>query len=124
MPSCASCARRTTSWHARPPPCAPRWTRAGTRWRGAGLDASTTNGPVALSIPRGYSCKLETGTLNGPFRADIPIAIEDRSVTVHHHRFTATLGSGGPLVRATTTNGPVVVTYAGTSGRKDKDEDD
>ena len=38
----------------------------GDQWRGPGLDLRTTNGPVNLNIPDGYSARLETGTVNGP----------------------------------------------------------
>ena len=84
----------------------------GTRWRGAGLDASTQNGPVALAVPRGYSCMLETGTINGPVRVDIPVTIQGR-INGHRRYVNTKLGAGGPPVRAITTNGPAVVSYAG-----------
>jgi hypothetical protein len=77
----------------------------GNRWEGKGLDAETQNGPVVLRIPRDYSARLETGTINGPFNIDIPITIQGR-VT---RRISTTLGSGGAPVRAVTTNGPAEV---------------
>lgn len=81
---------------------------AGSRWDGEGLDAETRNGPVRLTIPDGYNAKLETGTVNGPFDTDVPLQVtlmgRQRS-----RRIEATLGSGGPLIRAITTNGPVVI---------------
>jgi DUF4097 and DUF4098 domain-containing protein YvlB len=77
----------------------------GSRWSGAGLDAATTNGPVTLSIPRGYSATLTTGTVNGPMNLDIPLTVQGR----FPRQFTTELGGGGAPVRAVTTNGPVVV---------------
>jgi hypothetical protein len=77
----------------------------GSRWSGAGLDAATTNGPVTLSIPRGYQATLTTGTVNGPMNIDIPLTVQGR----FPRQFTTELGGGGPPVRAVTTNGPVVV---------------
>lgn len=77
----------------------------GSRWSGAGLDAATTNGPVTLSIPRGYSATLTTGTVNGPMNIDIPLTVQGR----FPRQFTTELGGGGAPVRAVTTNGPVVV---------------
>lgn len=75
----------------------------GDRWRGAGLDLRTTNGPVNLGIPVGYSARLETGTVNGGMRIDFPITLQGNI----GRRITTDLGNGGPPIRAVTTNGPV-----------------
>jgi DUF4097 and DUF4098 domain-containing protein YvlB len=75
----------------------------GTSWNGERLDLSTTNGGVVLEIPRGYNAELETGTVNGGMNIDFPITIQGRI----GRRITTTLGKGGPLVRAVTTNGAV-----------------
>jgi hypothetical protein len=90
----------------------------GARWSGAGCDASTTNGPVSLSVPRGYSCMLETGTINGPMDLGIPIVMQGR-INIRHEHITTKLGSGGPQVRAVTTNGPAVVRYTGEGGSEE-----
>lgn len=78
----------------------------GTKWDGIGLDASTQNGPVQLSIPKGYSAELETGTQNGPMDFGLPITLQGR---INPRKITTTLGKGGPRVRVVTQNGPVVV---------------
>lgn len=75
----------------------------GDRWRGNGLDLRTTNGPVNLSIPDGYSAHLETGTVNGGMRIDFPVTLQGNI----GRRITTDLGNGGPSIRAVTTNGPV-----------------
>jgi hypothetical protein len=77
----------------------------GERWRGAGLDLRTTNGPVNLGIPEGYSARLETGTVNGGMRIDFPVTLQG---TIGR-RITTQLGDGGPPIRAITTNGPVQI---------------
>jgi DUF4097 and DUF4098 domain-containing protein YvlB len=77
----------------------------GDRWRGEGLDLRTTNGPVNLQIPDGYSARLETGTTNGGMRIDFPVTLQG----VIGRRITTTLGNGGASIRAVTTNGPVEV---------------
>jgi hypothetical protein len=92
----------------------------GRSWRGAGLDASTENGPVRLSMPRGYSCMLETGTINGPMKMHIPIVVQGR-VNLRNQQFTTKLGDGGPRVRATTTNGPAIVRYVDEGGEERSD---
>jgi hypothetical protein len=78
----------------------------GQQWDGQGLDVETSNGGVKLAIPEGYSAELETGTSNGGLRLDIPITIQGELTRKH---VTATLGGGGPRVRAVTTNGGVAV---------------
>lgn len=78
---------------------------SGTSWTGRGLDLQTTNGPVTLYIPEGYNAHLETGTVNGPMRFDFPVTVQGRI----SRRLSADIGSGGATIRATTTNGPVVV---------------
>jgi hypothetical protein len=75
----------------------------GSSWKGERLDLRTTNGAVSLDIPRGYNAELETGTVNGGMYVDFPITIQGRI----GRRINTTLGSGGPLVRAVTTNGVV-----------------
>ena len=77
----------------------------GTTWKGAGLDLETTNGGVELSIPRGYNAELETGTVNGGMNIDFPITVQGSI----GRRINTKLGNGGPRVRATTTNGGVVI---------------
>lgn len=77
----------------------------GDSWRGPGLDLRTTNGPVNLGIPEGYSARLETGTENGGMRIDFPVTLQG---TIGK-RITTQLGRGGAPIRAVTTNGPVVI---------------
>ena len=78
---------------------------AGPRWEGEGLDVETRNGSVRLTLPANYSAEFETGTVHGRVQIDFPATIHSG----RERRFTATLGSGGPKVRAVTTNGSVVV---------------
>lgn len=78
---------------------------SGQRWDGQGLDVETQNGAVRLTLPSNYSAELETGTVHGRVNIDFPM-------TMHPGRqrlYTATLGLGGPKIRAVTTNGAVMV---------------
>jgi len=75
----------------------------GDRWTGEGLDVRTTNGGVEMAIPTNYSAQLETGTVNGGMDIGFPITVQGRI----DRRLTTQLGSGGPVVRVTTTNGGV-----------------
>ena len=78
---------------------------AGSRWEGSQLDTSTTNGGVSMSVPADYSARLETGTVNGHIRVDFPVTVQGQI----DRQFSINLGSGGPLVRAATTNGSVSI---------------
>jgi hypothetical protein len=78
---------------------------AGNTWRGNQLDVQTTNGGINVSVPDGYSARFETSTVNGRVKSEVPGA---NIIKGQNDRTTAiTLGSGGPLVRLTTTNGGV-----------------
>jgi DUF4097 and DUF4098 domain-containing protein YvlB len=78
----------------------------GTRWDGEQLDVSATNGGVSLHVPENYSARLETRTVNGRVNVDFPVTMQGR---IDSRELSLNLGSGGPLIRAVTTNGGVSV---------------
>jgi DUF4097 and DUF4098 domain-containing protein YvlB len=78
----------------------------GRSWEGGKLEASTANGGVTIAMPENYSAHIQTGTVNGAIDSDFPV-----SVTVQG-RFRPqdldfNVGSGGPLIHVSTTNGGV-----------------
>jgi len=75
----------------------------GARWEGEALDVRTTNGGVRIRVPENYSARLETGTVNGGVNIDFPVLVQGKI----GRDISTTLGSGGALVRAETTNGGV-----------------
>jgi hypothetical protein len=75
----------------------------GDRWDGESLDVSTTNGGVIMSVPENYSAHLQTGTVNGSINVDFPVNVQGRLTK----QVAFDLGSGGPLIKAMTTNGGV-----------------
>jgi len=79
----------------------------GDKWDGESLDVSTTNGGVSLSMPENYSAHLETGTVNGNVSVDFPVNVPLTDRGRMPKDVTVDLGSGGPTVRAMTTNGGV-----------------
>lgn len=78
----------------------------GGKWQGQGLDVATTNGNVQWYLPASYSAQLFTSTINGDIRTTLPVG-QRRSGS--RHEVSTSLGSGGPLLKATTTNGNVVI---------------
>jgi Putative adhesin len=78
---------------------------AGDHWEGTGLDVETHNGGIRLTLPKGFSAELEAGTTHGGVSIDFPVTVQGR---LGRH-ITTTLGSGGPKIRAMTTNGGVTI---------------
>lgn len=81
----------------------------GDRWDGEGLNVKTTNGGVNLLLPDNYSAHLETGTVNGNVSFGFPVNVPLTDRGRMPKDISVDLGSGGPTVRATTTNGGVRV---------------
>jgi hypothetical protein len=85
----------------------------GAGWEGTGLDIETSNGPVTVRVPEHYSAQLEVGTVNGPIAIRHPGVPQPASARRGRRPTSgpirATLGAGGPLIKATTVNGPVSV---------------
>lgn len=78
---------------------------SGNQWDGEGMDVTTTNGGVKMVLPENYSARLETGTVNGGMKFDFPITVQGEV----KRELSVNLGSGGPLIRAKTTNGGVTI---------------
>ena len=84
---------------------------AGDRWDGETLDVRTTNGGIVISVPENYSAHLETGTVNGGLSIDFPVTVQGKI----SRELAVNLGSGGPTVRAMTTNGGVRIRRTGSN---------
>jgi Toastrack DUF4097 len=82
---------------------------SGDAWDGTGADVTTTNGGVQVVVPERYNAHLITGTTNGSLSFDFPVMVQGRI----NRRLETDLGSGGPSIRAVTTNGSVRVRRAG-----------
>jgi hypothetical protein len=82
---------------------------SGNSWKGSGLDVETTNGGVHLSIPETYAARIETGTVNGGFKSDIPALNVEKTERQRKTHITADLNGGGAPVRIMTTNGGVKI---------------
>jgi hypothetical protein len=77
----------------------------GDEWDGEGLDVRTTNGGITLVLPDDFNAELESATTNGGISIDFPVTVSGRI----NRRLRTTLGSGGPMIRAVTTNGGVTI---------------
>jgi DUF4097 and DUF4098 domain-containing protein YvlB len=79
---------------------------AGDYWDGTGLDVQTHNGGIRISMPRDYSAALDVGTAHGRVSIDFPVTVQGAIISRH---LETVLGSGGPKLRAITTNGGVSI---------------
>ena len=82
---------------------------AGARWEGEMLNVTTTNGGVNIAMPDNYSAHLETGTTNGNVSSDFALNVPLTERGRMPKEISVDLGSGGPTIRAITTNGGVRV---------------
>jgi hypothetical protein len=92
---------------------------SGNSWIGSGLDVTTSNGGVNLTLPETYAANVETGTVNGGFKSDIPslnITTEDiKGSTIGRtraNRIVTSLNGGGAPIRVVTTNGGIRINSA------------
>lgn len=90
---------------------------SGSSWNGTGLDVTTTNGGVNLTIPQNFAANIETGTVNGGFKSDIP----ELNVTTENvvgggwggrsraKQINTSINGGGAPIKVRTTNGGVKI---------------
>jgi DUF4097 and DUF4098 domain-containing protein YvlB len=76
---------------------------AGSSFDGNQFEARTTNGGVTISMPENYSAHIRTETVNGSVRTDFPVTVQGEV----KRNLDFNVGSGGPLIHVTTTNGGV-----------------
>jgi DUF4097 and DUF4098 domain-containing protein YvlB len=85
---------------------------AGASWQGEMLNVTTTNGGVNLMMPDNYSAHFETRTVNGNVQSDFPLNVQMTERGRLPKEINVDLGSGGPTIRAVTTNGGVHLSRA------------
>jgi hypothetical protein len=92
---------------------------SGASWKGSGLEVTTTNGGVKISMPENYAANIETGTVNGGFRSDIPalnVSTEniqgDEYSRPRSKRISTAFNGGGAPLKISTTNGGVSISSA------------
>ncbi len=57
-------------------------------------------------MPQNYSAHVQTETVNGGIRSDFPVTVTGR-IQPRPRSMDVNLGSGGPLIHVSTTNGAV-----------------
>lgn len=81
----------------------------GSRWDGKGLRAVTTNGPIDLRLPEGFTSAVRVDASRwSPVDCDAPACERSQRRRSDDER-TYLFGTGEPVVRLATTNGPVTI---------------
>lgn len=82
---------------------------AGPAWEGRQMEVGTRNGGVTMTLPASYSAHIQAETRNGRIQSDFPVgpAFDSRA-----RALDLNLGSSGPLIHVTTSNGGVRLTRA------------
>ena len=81
----------------------------GRTWEGGQLQAQTSNGGVTITMPDNYSAHIQTETVNGAIDSDFPVTVtvQGRVWPQRPQSLDFNVGSGGPLIHVSTTNGGV-----------------
>ena len=69
--------------------------------------AHTTNGSIMARLSGEINARLKVHTTNGSINTSLPITISNLNQS--RHRLEGTIGSGGPLIEMSTTNGSVSI---------------
>ena len=81
----------------------------GANWNGGSLQADAVNGPVSLSVPSGFqSAFLVESRGHSPISCHASVCDDARKTWDDEHR-RIEYGSGAPVIRLSTENGPVSV---------------
>ncbi|MDB5235482.1 MAG: hypothetical protein JWR44_2475 [Hymenobacter sp.] len=84
-------------------------TLTGNKWDGKGLDVETTNGGISWKLPKEYSAQFFTSTNMGSIRAGKPVT----KTGFMNKELATSLGKGGVMVKAVTSNGGIRVEQEG-----------
>lgn len=69
-----------------------------------GLEYSTVNGSITVELPANANARVNLSTVNGRISSDFPLTLDGN---INPRRIRATLGEGGPTLRASTVNGGI-----------------
>ncbi len=81
----------------------------GKQWEGTGLEGRTENGPLTLRLPDGYTSGVHVeATGYSPFNCEARACDQARGTWRSNHHGVE-MGTGTPMVRMSTVNGPVSI---------------
>jgi hypothetical protein len=80
----------------------------GDKWEGPALDVRTVNGGISLALPSNLSAELDARAVNGGIQVDYPVTVS--GLISNRRELRGTIGSGGPRIRASATNGGITIT--------------
>ena len=78
------------------------------KWEGPYLEVRTVNGGIHLALPSSLSAELEARAVNGGVNVDFPVTVS--GLISSRRELRGTIGSGGPRIRASATNGGITIT--------------
>jgi hypothetical protein len=78
------------------------------KWDGPSLEVRTINGGINLALPSNLSAELDARAVNGGIHVDFPITVS--GLISNRRELRGTIGSGGPRIRASATNGGITIT--------------
>jgi DUF4097 and DUF4098 domain-containing protein YvlB len=81
---------------------------SGDKWEGPSLEVRTVNGGIHLALPSNLSAELEARAVNGGVNVDFPVTVS--GLISARRELRGTIGSGGPRIRASATNGGITIT--------------
>jgi DUF4097 and DUF4098 domain-containing protein YvlB len=73
---------------------------------GDGVRYSSVNGSITITLPEATGAELDLSTVNGKIPTEHPVTLDG---TISRRRVKATMGKGGPTIKASTVNGSVTV---------------
>ncbi|MGA1309381.1 MAG: DUF4097 family beta strand repeat-containing protein [Gemmatimonadaceae bacterium] len=73
---------------------------------GDGVGYKSVNGSITVTVPEGTGAELDLSTVNGRITTEHPVTLDG---TISRRRVKATMGKGGPTLKASTVNGSVTV---------------
>jgi len=95
----------------------------GTKWDGAGLDASSENGPLSVRVPDAYDSGVSVESRgHSPFSCKAPACNESHGDWGDGNRGVR-MGGDNPVVRLRTVNGPVEIKSAGARNANHDSDD-
>ena len=80
----------------------------GDKWEGPSLEVRTVNGGISMSLPQNLSAELDARAVNGGIHVDFPMTVS--GLVSSRRELRGTIGSGGPRIRASATNGGITIT--------------